>query len=163
MNLDDFKITNTKKLDRLLVRCLELLLEKRQQKPEYWGLVAACVLDTDNRAVFGINHITPRGTRKHAERVAIERYEEKYGPVPAGSIIITTLSPCSAPMSERWGDSCTSIINNSRVRKVYCGYEDPTQTDNRDYIHKRFHTKTTRNSKIQKLCKQIADSFLDQE
>lgn len=161
MKLDDFKITNTSKLDRLLVRCLELLLKKKGERPEYWGLVAACVLDTDNRAVFGVNHITKSGTRKHAERVAIERYEEKYGPVPAGSIIITTLSPCSAPMSERWGDSCTSVINDTSVGKVYCGYEDPTQSDNPNYLHKQFHTKTTRNKQIRALCKQIADSFLD--
>lgn len=160
---DNFKITNTPKLDRLLVRCLELLLKKRKERPEYWGLVAACVLDTDNRAVFGVNHITKSGTRKHAERVAIERYEKKYGPVPAGSIIITTLSPCSASMSERWGDSCTSVINDTSVGKVYCGYEDPTQSDNQNYLRKQFHTKTTRNKHIRALCKQIADSFLDKE
>lgn len=163
MKITDFQITNTDKLDRILVRCLELLIRRRQNRPEYWGLVAACVLDNSNRAVFGINHITKDGSRKHAERVAIERYEEKYGPIPSGSIIITTLSPCSAEMKERWGDSCTDIINDSGVRKVYCGYEDPTQSNSSDYIHKRFHTKVTRNSKIQELCKTIADSFLNQE
>lgn len=163
MNLEDFKITNTQKLDRLLVKCLELLADKRQKNPEYWGLVAACVLDTDNRAVFGINHITKDGTRKHAERVAIERYEQKYGDIPSGSIIITTLSPCSRPMNERWGESCTDLINSSTVSKVYCGYEDPTQADSSDYLHKKFHTKTTRNSKIRNLCRTIADSFLDSE
>jgi pyrimidine deaminase RibD-like protein len=160
MRISDFKIHDTEKLDVLLSKCLELLLSKQQEDSEHWGRVAACILDNDNRAVFGVNYLMPDGTRCHAERAALDRYRERYGDVPSGSIILTTLSPCSEDMNERYGSSCTELINNSGVHKVYCGYEDPTQNDSDAYLHKQFHVRETRNPKLRKLCKSIADTFL---
>jgi pyrimidine deaminase RibD-like protein len=161
MRISDFKIHDTEKLDVLLSKCLELLLSKQQEDSEHWGRVAACVLDNDNRAVFGVNYLMPDGTRCHAERAALDAYHKKYGEVPSGSIILTTLSPCSQDMDERWGSSCTELINGSGIHKVYCGYEDPTQDDSDAYLHKQFHVRETRNPKLRKLCKSIADTFLN--
>lgn len=163
MKISDFKITNTPKLDAILAKCCELVLNKQREDGEYWGMVGACVLDMENRAVYGVNHEMPDGTRSHAERVAIDNYNKKYGELQTGSIIITTLSPCSDDMDERYGESCTELINNSGVHKVYCGYQDPTQIDSEAYLHKRFHCMESRNKKLVELCKQMADTFLDKD
>ena len=161
MNLQDFRIHNTKKLDILLFKCLRILLQKQKEDSKYWGRVAACVLDNNNNVVFGVNYLMPDGTRCHAERAALDAYNKKYGEVPSGSIILTTLSPCSQDMDERWGSSCTEVINDSGIHKVYCGYEDPTQNESDFYLHKQFHVRETRNPKLRKLCKSIADTFLN--
>jgi len=154
---DEFEITNHKKLDRILSELCKLTIEGQKRDSEHYGMVAACVLDTSNRKVFGLNLPGPKGTRRHAERVAIDNYTKKYGEIPEGSIILTTLSPCSEHMDERYGESCTDIINNSPVRKVYCGYTDPTQ----DEEQRDFNIEETANESIRKLCKKFAATFLD--
>lgn len=160
MRLADFTIHSTKKLDRILTKCCEQVLDKQQQNSEYWGMVGACVLDHENRAVFGVNHYMKDGKRSHAERVAINNYVKKYGDVPRGSIIITTLSPCSDPMDERYGESCTDLVNSLGIHKVYCGWEDPTQKHSEHYLSKKFHVMETRNKKLQEICKKFAQTFL---
>jgi pyrimidine deaminase RibD-like protein len=154
---DDFEISNHKKLDSILVDLCKLVIEGQKKDKERYGMVGACVLDTDNRKVFGLNSPAPDGTRRHAERVAIEKYQSKYGDIPKGSIILTTLSPCSDEMDERYGESCTDVINQSGVRKVYCGYTDPTQ----DEEQREFNIEETVNSQIREMCKKFADTFLD--
>jgi pyrimidine deaminase RibD-like protein len=160
MKASDFKIHSPHKLDRILTKCAELVLSKQKQDPEYWGMVGACVLDMENRAVYGVNHAMPDGTRKHAERAAIDAYRKRYGDNLKHCIVITTLAPCSAPAEERHGSSCTELINEIGIHKVYCGYKDPHQ-DDEVHKHKRFHTKCTRNKKLHTLCKQFADTFLE--
>lgn len=160
MKILDFKIHSEERLDVLLADCIELLFQRRRENPEYWGLVSAAIMDPDEVIVFGVNHITKDGTRKHAERVAIENYENRFGTVPPGSIIVTTLSPCSDDMSERWGDSCTELINHSDIRKVYAGYEDSQQVDTDRYRHKRFRVKVTENPRLRELCQRISATFL---
>lgn len=160
MKIEDFRIHSTEKLDVLLARCVERVLHGQSVDSERWGMVGAAVLDPEDRVVYGVNYATADGTRCHAERAALENYKKKYGNPPAGSIIITTLSPCSEPMDERYGSSCTTLVNNSDIHKVYCGYEDPSQNSNDAYKHKRFHTKMTRNRRLRALCKGLADTFL---
>jgi pyrimidine deaminase RibD-like protein len=123
-------------------------------------MVAACVLDPKNRKVLSVNEAAQGNIRKHAERVAIEAYTKKYGEVPSGSIILTTLSPCNEDESEmaskRFGESCTDLINHSNIRKVYCGYIDPTQEDE----HNKYTLEETSNDDVKELCKKFADTFL---
>jgi pyrimidine deaminase RibD-like protein len=162
MKITDFIITKKPKLDKYLAKCCEMILEKRKEDPNYWGMVAACIIDPDNNTEFGVNHLLDDGTRAHAERVAIDNYTSKYGDkIPQGSIIITTLSPCSTDMDERHGESCTELINNTGVHKVYCGYKDPTQQDDENYKHRHFHVSETRNKKLKLLCQKLADTFLE--
>jgi pyrimidine deaminase RibD-like protein len=157
---DDYKIHNRPKLDQILVELCHQVIKGKQDNPMKYGMVAACVLDPDNRKVIGVNEAAKDGTRRHAERVAMDRYEEQYGEIPEGSIIITTLSPCNEDdtdmADERYGESCTDLINNSAVRKVYCGYMDPSQ----DNEHNEYTLEGTSNQDIKKLCKQYADTFL---
>lgn len=161
MKISDFAIHDTDKLDRILANCCEQVIQRQKEDSDYWGMVGACVLDPESRIVYGVNHLMEDGTRSHGERTAIDNYIEKYGPVPKGSIILTTLSPCSEPLSERHGESCTELINSVGVHKVYCGYSDPTQVDSEIYRHKKFHTQDTRNEKLKSLCKMFADTFLE--
>ena len=155
MKFSDFKIHNHDKLDQILTHLCELIIKSQQQHQDL-GMVAAAVLDPHNNCVVGINYPAKSGKRVHAERAALDRYTAKFGPVPSGSIIITTLSPCSHPMDEREGASCQDLIDQHGIHKVYCGYIDPTQ----ESTGKKFHTQCTRNTKIQALCKRIADTFL---
>lgn len=160
MQLSDFQIHTTEKLDTILAELCEMIVNGKKKNAKYYGMVAAAVLDPNDNVVMGINHYNDAtDNRIHAERAAVNQYQKKFGKVPAGSIIITTLSPCSEHMSDRYGESCTDFINDLGVHKVYCGYEDPTQHPE----HKKFHTKCTKNKKIETLCKAFADTFLKNE
>jgi len=153
---DSYVIRNYKKLDRILVELCGMILQGQKTNPEKFGMVAACVLDIDNRKVCRVNYLTKNNKRVHAERAAMNAYEKEYGSIPIGSIVITTLSPCSEHMDDRFGRSCTHLINNSNIHKVYCGYIDPTQQGD----VRSFSLKETENLIIKKSCKKIADNFL---
>jgi len=159
----DYTIYNHQKLDQYLVNLCKLIINGKNTDPDQYGMVAACVLDPDNNVVYGINSAAEHGQRQHAERVAMNRYEDQYGKIPKGSIIITTLSPCNEygthMADERYGESCTDLINSSNVRKVYCGYQDPSQ----DNEHNDFTLEQTSNSDVKELCKKFADTFLKKD
>jgi pyrimidine deaminase RibD-like protein len=134
-----------------------MVVKGKQDRPDYYGMVAAAVVDPGNQIVARLNRPGTDGKRIHAEHAAMEDYKSKYGPIPEGSIVITTLSPCNEHMDERDGPSCTSIINNSTVKKVYCGYMDPTQDDDT----RQFNLMETADRGLRTRCKQFADTFLD--
>ena len=121
------EIHNRPKLDSVLGRCIELLHDKRQANPGKYGKVAACIIDHKNRKVFGINSPGADGTRRHAERVAIDTYHKRYGKIHPGAIIVTTLSPCNRDMVERDGPSCQDLLMQVGIEKVYSGYMGPSQ------------------------------------
>jgi pyrimidine deaminase RibD-like protein len=158
MRISDFHIVNHDKLDRLLVQLCASIMDGQRRDPNRHGMVAAAVLDPDNNSVSSTS-LQPNGQWTHAERAAMDRYCAQFGSIPEGSIILTTLTPCSQAMHDRYGSSCEDLIDQSPVHKVYCGYQDPTQP----YGHKKFHTEVTRNEKIQKLCKAFADTFLEND
>ena len=157
MKLSDFEISNHDKLDAILVRLCELVIDGQKQDPDRYGMVAAAVLDPDNNCVAALNY--RRGNKDvHGERAAMDAYHERFGDIPEGSIILTTCSPCTEPMPERLGDSCKDLISSTPVHKVYAGYRDPSQqTQNGD---KTYHLEITRNKKIQDLCQAFADTWL---
>ena len=164
---DNYEIRNLEKLDKILVKLCEMIIEGQQEDSNYYGMVAAGVLDPDNNLAASVNYPNEDGTRVHAERAAIEEYKSNYGqPVPEGSIIITTLSPCSEHNDEtadrRYGESCTQLINDSIVHKVYCGYQDPSQGNN-EHDERTFTLEETRNPEIRGLCEKFANTFLKDE
>ena len=156
------EITNYKKLDGILEKLCDMVVKGQKSDKDY-GMVGACVLDPDNNIVGGLNMPGVDGKRVHAERVAVEKYIKKYGPVPEGSIVITTLSPCNESNDEtaedRVGESCTDYLNDKGIEKVYCGYIDPTQ----DNDQRQFNLMETSNQYIRRLCKSFADTFLDED
>ena len=158
----DQEIHNYSKLDNILEKLCDMVVKGQQSDKDY-GMVAACVLDPDNNIVAGLNSPGTNGKRVHAERVAIEKYENKYGTVPEGSIVITTLSPCNESDDEtamgRVGESCTDYLNSKGIEKVYCGYMDPTQ----DNFNREFNIMETSDKAIRHKCKQFADTFLKKE
>lgn len=160
MNLQDFQIHSVDKLDRVLAECCGLVLGKQAQDPEYWGMVGACLIDSAGRMVYGVNHRVDGG-RDHAEVVAIKRYLHKWGDRDlTGSIIVTTLSPCSTPVDQPDARNCTDYIERHSIKKVYCGWSDPTQNGTDNYRHKRFHVQETRNPKLRHLCMGFAKTFI---
>jgi len=158
MQLSDFQISNHDKLDAILVRLCEMVVQGQGKKGNL-GMVAAAVLDPDNNCVVGINYPTRDGRRVHGERAAIDSYNARFGDIPAGSIIITTCSPCSHDMSEREGVNCSDLIDEVGVHKVYAGYQDPTQEPG----DKKYHIEITGNPKIHELCERFAETFLKDE
>jgi len=159
MKASDFEIHNYDKLDRIMSKLCALVVEGQKTRPEHFGKVAACVLDPDNQIVARLNCPGKAGKRIHAERAAMEAYEELHGDIPQGSIVLTTCSPCSEHMAERDGVSCTDYINNSTIKKVYCGYSDPTQEEEQ----REFNILETKDSDIRDLCKTFAETFMDYE
>jgi pyrimidine deaminase RibD-like protein len=155
MRASDFEIHNYNKLDNILSKLCDMV-EKGQTSSKDFGMVAAAVLDPENQIVARLNRPGKDGKRIHAEHAAIEDYTNKYGPIPEGSIVITTLSPCNEHMDERDGPSCTELVNESGVKKVYCGYMDPTQDDDT----REFNVMETANKQLRSRCKQFADTFL---
>ena len=146
MRISDFRIENHDRLDRILVQLCEMVIQGQQTDPDRYGMVAAAVLDPDNRLVMALNHA--QGDRDvHGERAAIRKYVKQYGDIPEGSIIITTCSPCTDPMPERVGASCRDLINATPVHKVYAGYRDPSQETGPG--NKTYHLQITKNKKIQ--------------
>ena len=155
----DYEIHNRPKLDRILVDLCQMVIAGQKSDPHRWGMVAAAVIDPKNQISSGVNYYDTRtGNRVHAERAALDAYLEKYGEnPPGGSIVVTTCSPCSADsMDGRYGQSCTDLINQSGIRKVYAGFEDPTQSES----NRQFNIEITNNSQIQKLCERFARTFL---
>jgi pyrimidine deaminase RibD-like protein len=156
MKASDFEIHNYDKLDKIMSKLCALVVEGQKTRPEHFGKVAAAVLDPDNNLVARLNCPGADGKRMHAERAAMEAYNEQHGDIPEGSIVLTTCSPCSEHMTERDGVSCTDYINASTVKKVYCGYSDPTQ----DEDQRKFNILETKDSSIRELCKMFAETFI---
>jgi pyrimidine deaminase RibD-like protein len=162
MKLSDFEIHSRDKLDAILAKCCSEVLAKQKEDSDYWGMVGACLLDNKNRAVYGVNHKVNGELRDHAEVVAIKNYLKKYGTEALdGAIIITTLSPCSSDIDQPNHRNCTDYINEQGIKKVYCGFKDPSQLDTEVYRHKKFHLAETRNKKLRHLCVKLASTFLD--
>ena len=160
MKISDFQITNHDKLDEILTRLCEMVIAGQQKDNNKYGMVAAAVLDPDNNCVAALNYrIGDKDV--HGERAAIDAYEHRFGDIPQGSIILTTCSPCTEPMPERVGESCTDMISATPVHKVYAGYRDPSQQTSSG--NKTYHLQITRNKKIQALCQAFADTWLDDE
>lgn len=155
----DYEIHHPEKLDKILVDLCQMVIAGQKSNPQRWGYVAAAVVDYKNRICKAVNYYDTRtSNRVHAERAALDAYYEKYGEkLPKGSIIVTTCSPCSVDsMDGRYGQSCTDLINEAGVHKVYAGFEDTTQNEQQ----KHFTLEITNNPKINKLCERFASTFL---
>ena len=143
---------HTQDLDHILADLCAMVVKGKQRNPEYYGMVAAAVVDPEGHVVKAVNHFDDATDKRiHAERAAVEASEKRYGKVTPDCTIVTTLSPCSERMSDRYGSSCEQFLDELGITDVYCGYQDPTQESG--------YT-VTGNEKIQQLCKAFADTFL---
>jgi pyrimidine deaminase RibD-like protein len=159
MQSKDFVKFDRELLDACLVGLCGRVIDGLEIDSEKHGLVGACIIDPyDNRA-YGTSTHLDGGLWDHAERTAIEKYHAKYGKIPEGSIIVTTLSPCDSHMKDRYKSSCTDLIASTPVNQVYCGYKDPTQDNDRF----EFKVSYTANKDIEKLCKKFADEIFKKQ
>jgi pyrimidine deaminase RibD-like protein len=149
------EIHDQDRLDQVLARCIEMVHEKNQANSKKYGKVAACIIDMKNRKVFGINSPGANGTRRHAERMAIDAYHKRYGKILPGAIIVTTLSPCNRDMVERDGPSCQDLLLQAGIEKVYSGYMDPSQHSDHPFTEE-----VTQNDDLWRRCKEFSDSFV---
>ena len=158
MRFGEFKRASQEHLDEILVRLCAMVVDGQKKDPDHYGMVAAAVLDPDNNCVAATSY-NEDGKWVHAERAAIDAYHSRGGRIPAGSIIITTCSPCSEKMDDRYSESCTDLINDTGVDLVYAGYEDPTQHESQA----KFKVEVSDNPKIHELCHVFASTFMDKE
>ena len=145
-------------LDSLLADLCGKVIEGQNDAPDFYGMVAAAVIDPEGRVATGVNYLYGN-ERIHAERVAIDNYEEEYGELPKGSIVVTTLSPCNQDTGDIKEVTCTEVLNEKHIKLAYCGYRDPTQHNERN----NFTVIITNNEKIQHLCKKLAATFLKKD
>jgi len=153
------EITKLHKLDSVLEKCIDMIRRGHESDPERYGRVAACLIDNKNNHTYAINMPGPDGTRRHAERMAIDKHLKSHGRIGPNAIMITTLSPCVNHMDERYGESCTDLLSDYGIEKCYAGWQDPTQHPAEDYP---FNLKITDNMDIFNTCRDIAASFLPQ-
>jgi pyrimidine deaminase RibD-like protein len=154
-NRSDYEIRNYHKLDKYLAE-LCALVEQGQSSGKDFGMVAAGILPLKGKYMARLNRPGKDG-RTHAEHAVLQDFLAKYGEIPEGTVLLTTLSPCTKHLEERDGPSCSSLVEKYGIKKVYCGYMDPTQVDDaRDY-----NIIETSNGKIRAKCKEFADTFLD--
>ena len=149
------QLKSQEELDRILAHCCELVLDGQATDPDFYGLVGACVVFSNGNKIYGVSyHDKTTGKVVHAERAALDRCDA----VDADCVVVTTLSPCNErhdkTAAERYGESCEDLIAHSGINHVYCGYKDFTQ-DHSDSV-------VTKNPKLLKLCKQLADTFLSE-
>jgi pyrimidine deaminase RibD-like protein len=142
-------------LDLVLLKLCKMITTGQQKDPNYYGMVGACVIDSAG------NKVASTSTKEedkwhHAERNALEKYKNLHGEVPQDAVIVTTLSPCNSPMTDRDGNSCTDVINYANIKRVYCGYKDPTQDNHTE----EFTIIKTHNPEIEAVCKELSDTFL---
>jgi pyrimidine deaminase RibD-like protein len=154
----DYEIRNYHKLDKYLSELCDLV-EKGQASGNDFGMVAAGILTLKHPYMARLNRPGKDG-RTHAEHAVIEDFIKKYGPVPEGTVIITTLSPCNTAMDERDGPSCADLLNEHGIQKVYCGYIDPTQHDGAE-DNREYNLIETQNKDLRSRCEAFADTFLD--
>jgi len=153
------EITKLHKLDSVLEKCIEMIRRGHESDPERYGRVAACLIDNKNNHTYAINMPGPGHTRRHAERMAIDKHLQRHGRIGPNAIMITTLSPCVNHMDERYGESCTDLLSDYGIEKCYAGWQDPTQHPAEDYP---FNLQVTDNADIFNTCRDIAASFLPQ-
>jgi pyrimidine deaminase RibD-like protein len=151
------EITKLGKLDSVLERCIDMIYRGHETNPKKYGRVAACLIDNKNNHTYAINLPGPNGTRRHAERVAIDTHLKRHGRIGSNAIMVTTLSPCVDHMTERDGESCTELLSDYGIEKCYAGWQDPTQQPAEDYP---FNLQVTDNADIFNTCQHIAASFL---
>jgi pyrimidine deaminase RibD-like protein len=161
MRLVEFESIDINKLDNCLSKLCAMVKKGQDDRPEYYGMVAAGILTPKGEFVAKLNY--PKGKlRVHAERAAIEEYNQYHGDIPKGSIMITTLSPCNEEEDEtaehRVGVSCTDLINQQDFERVYSGYKDPTQ----DNEHGEYREVFTKNKQLKNMCKEFANTFLEE-
>jgi pyrimidine deaminase RibD-like protein/biotin carboxyl carrier protein len=157
-DLDESReITKLGKLDNVLEKCINMIHRGHETDPEKYGRVAACLIDNKNNHTYAINLPGPDGTRRHAERVAIDKHLKRHGRIGPNAIMVTTLSPCVDHMDERYGESCTDLLADFGIKKCYAGWQDPTQHPGTDYP---FNLQVTDNADIFNSCRDIAASFL---
>jgi len=157
-NRTDYEVRNYHKLDKYLSELCDLV-EQGQSSGKDFGMVAAGILPLKGNYMARLNRPGKNG-RIHAEHAVIKDFIKKYGSIPEGSVIITTLSPCNTPMDERDGPSCADLLNKYGIQKVYCGYIDPTQHDGAE-DDREYNLVETQNKELRSRCEAFADTFLD--
>jgi pyrimidine deaminase RibD-like protein len=156
MRLSEFNQSAENDLDQVLVDLCEMIVDNNNEKHSWVG---AAVVDPKGQRVLRLGTLVSSNPELwcHAERTAIDAYNKEYGDLPTGSIIVTTLSPCSDQRMElRYNESCTDLLEGLGIDYVYCGYMDPSQ-DNGQH---KFKLVETNNAKLNQLCERIGQAVL---
>jgi pyrimidine deaminase RibD-like protein len=142
-------------LDKILVLLVELIVKKVEKKGfDTDGLVGAAVVSKDYPVFISFSQQL-RDKTVHAERNAINKFKSRHNltQLPAGTLVVSTLSPCSEHIHNRLNYDCSSFLHRENVKRVYCGCRDETQDDSNDFTY-------TPNKSLERICKKIASTFI---
>ena len=154
-----FQEVTDNRYDRILTQLCDMIINC-DGRPH--SMVGAAVVDPKGRSVLKLGTPVSQDPELwcHAERTAIDAYQNQYGRLPQNCVIVTTLSPCSDQrMHLRYSESCTDLLTELGIKRVYCGYMDPSQ----DNDHGAFKMRLTQNAKLQTLCQRIGDAVLSRD
>jgi pyrimidine deaminase RibD-like protein len=127
------------------------------------GLVAAGVCD--DRAghfVSATSEYAGNGRWRHAERVALERFLERYGVPGEEVVVVVSLAPCTHPESQsRLGGACALMLVESGIKHVHAGAIDLSTYRNtlRDYAALGLDLTFARDKQIRSICERLAGVF----
>jgi pyrimidine deaminase RibD-like protein len=162
---DDHEVHSYHHLDELLVKLCGMVVESLKEGPPAPWMVAAGIKTKEYPFFARTGHMSDSG-HVHAEHVVLKEFTAKYGEVPEGSIMLVTLSPCNRhddkTAHQRVGESCSELIAEHGIEKVYCGLIDPSQAHG-SHDHRHYTLIETENASIRALCEQFANTFLHGE
>ena len=142
-----------------------MVVESLKEGPPAPWMVAAGIKTKEYPFFARTGHMSDSG-HVHAEHVVLKEFTAKYGEVPEGSIMLVTLSPCNRhddkTAHQRVGESCSELIAEHGIEKVYCGLIDPSQAHG-SHDHRHYTLIETENASIRALCEQFANTFLHGE
>ena len=139
--------------DNIIADLCRLVINRQKINSDYYGMVGAAIISPGGKILMETSY-SKDGKWVHAERSVIQKYIKKYGDLPDGCTLVITLSPCNDKMYDRYGSSCESLLKEFGIKKVYYGYDDPSQ------LHTPPEFIETKNKTLRELCKAMADTFL---
>jgi pyrimidine deaminase RibD-like protein len=145
-------------LDKILIDLVNFVEARLSINDKIYGRVGAAIIDPSGHVVCATAFQHRDGRWVHAERAALQEYRRMYGRIPIGSVMVSTLSPCTDDMPFEWrrGESCTSMCLRNKISRAHYGYLDHTQSNEfGDLV-----TSVTTNALVANRCRSLAETLI---
>lgn len=145
-------------MDSLLQQCLDKIYSHWDGNVNH-GAVAAALMIPGREPIIEVSYKQPDDMWIHAERHVINQTIEQYGAVPPNSIMVSTLEPCFDAMPNRIGCSCSKLIGDNGIEKVYAGLHDHMQEEIDPHYKHPFEIQYSENPGIKFECTKLFDTI----
>ena len=148
-------------LDGLLKQVIYYLAQS-WMNPEV-GLVASGIFHSTYLPSIATSEQRAVGKWLHAERNAIQRFEEMYGNniIGPNSIVVVTLTPCVLKSDSREGSSCLDLFRDKGIKQVHAGVLDSSHTgmNIKDYQSLGINLTLTEDKRCRIVCQKLLQIF----